>query len=65
MSKDVVIPHTMTIFLDKPFPIESGQDYDIEHNLSLTDVTNYFSGAPITLMVADLWTCSDTRCDKG
>ena len=54
----------MTIFLDKPFLIETGQDYDIEHNLSLTDVTNYFSGAPITLMGADLWTCS-TRTDNG
>ena len=64
MGKNVIIPQTVTTF-DKPILIESGQDYDIEHNLSLTDVTNYFSGAPITLMVADLWTCCDTRRDKG
>ena len=64
LSKEVIIPHTTTTF-DKPFLIESGQDYDIEHNLSPTDVTNYFSGAPITLTLADSWTCCDTRCDKG
>ena len=65
MSKHVVIPHTMTIFLDKPFPIESGQDYDIEHNLIPTDVTNHFSGAPITLQGADLWTCYGRRSDEN
>ena len=64
MSKDVVIPHTMTIFLDKPFLIETGQDYDIEHNLIPTDVTNHFSGAPITLQGADLWTCYGRRCEE-
>ena len=65
MSKNVIIPHTMTIVLDKPFLIEEGQEYDIAHNLIPTDVTNHFSGAPFTLMGADLWTCHGTRCDKG
>ena len=54
VSKNVIIPHTMTVFLDKPLLIEANQDYDIEHNLIPTDVTNHFSGAPITLMGADL-----------
>ena len=64
MSKDVIIPHTMTTFLDKPFQIECGQDYDIEHNLIPTDVKNHFSGAPITLQGADLWTCYGRRCEE-
>ena len=64
VSKNVIIPHTMTVFLDKPLLIEANQDYDIEHNLIPTDVTNHFSGAPITLMGADLWTCYGKRYEK-
>lgn len=64
VSKKVIIPHTMTIILDQPLLIEAGQDYDIEHNLIPTDVTNHFSGAPFTLFGADLWTCKGKRCEK-
>ena len=54
----------MTTFLDKPLLMESDQDYDLEHNLIPTDVTNHISGAPITILGADLWTCYGNRCEK-
>ena len=57
LSNDVITPHTMTVFMEKPFTVEAEEKYDVEHNLVPTDVTNHYSGAPITLMGADLWTC--------
>ena len=64
-SKNVINPHTRTIFFDKPLHIEAGQDYDIEHNLIPTDVTNHSSGAPITILGADLWTCYGKKYEKA
>lgn len=49
--------HTVCLHLANPFVGAKGCSYDVEHNLSPTDVTNHFSGAPFTLMGADLWTC--------
>ncbi len=57
LKNQVVVPNSMSVFLDRPLILGQGEMYDIEHNLLPTDVTNHFSGYPITLMGADLWTC--------
>ena len=49
--------HTFTVFFEKPLILRNGGKYDVEHNLLPTDVTNHYSGFPITQLGADLWTC--------
>ena len=49
--------HTFTVLFDKPPILANGGKYDVEHNLLPTDVTNHYSGFPITQLGADLWTC--------
>jgi hypothetical protein len=63
-SLRAIVPHTTTVAFERPPILELGQAYDIEHNLLPTDVTNHFSGAPITIMGADLWTCYGSQEDN-
>lgn len=47
----------MTFFLEDPLFMNQDEAFDLEHNILPTDVTNHYSGFPITLTGADLWTC--------
>lgn len=49
--------HTMCPYLDVPFVGAKGCSYDVEHSICPTDLEYHFSGAPFTLLGADLWTC--------
>lgn len=49
--------NTNPVWLKPPCPMEALVIYDIEHSLKPTDVTNHFSGYPITKLGAELWTC--------
>lgn len=51
------IANTHFVQLKGPCTLESGTNYTIEHSLKPTDVTNHFSGYPITNLGAELWTC--------
>lgn len=57
----VIESHTIPIHFDCPMLVKPSIAYDVEHNLLPTDVTNHFSGAPLTLMGADLWTCYGSK----
>ncbi len=50
-------PHTQTVWLKPPCRLEADERVTIQHNLSPSDVTNHFTGAPFTLLGAELWTC--------
>ena len=52
-----LLPNTKLIPLSPPCVLESDILYDLEHTLRPTDVTNHFSGYPITSLGADVWTC--------
>jgi len=51
------IPNMDIMRLSKPIMLESDVCYDMELVLYPTDVTNHYSGAPLTRCGADLWTC--------
>ena len=51
------VPNTNPVWLPIPCLLEPFTIYDIEHSLKPTDVTNHFSGYPITKLGAELWTC--------
>ena len=56
------IPHTMTVWArDQRCILRPGEDYELEHNLRPTDVINHFSGWPVTVTGAEVWTC----CGSG
>ena len=56
------IPHTETVWLkDQRCVLVPGENYELEHNLRPTDVINHFSGWPVTVTGAELWTC----CGSG
>lgn len=49
----------------KPIPLSPALTYDLEHSLIPTDVTNHYSGWPITRLGAELWTCYGRRAYEG
>jgi hypothetical protein len=51
------IPNTCTVWLGDVCVLEANERYDVEHNLWPTDVRNHFSGWPITVIGAEVWTC--------
>ena len=57
IARKSIFKNCMSVFLDVPLLLKKGEKYDIEHNLLPTDVSNHFSGYPITKLGADLWTC--------
>ncbi len=59
------VMHCFTVSFDTPCLLEGDKMYDLEHNLLPTDVTNHYSGAPITNLGADLWTCWGTAIDAS
>ena len=61
MAKKAMFEHTMSVLLKQPLILKKGQKYDLEHNEMPTDVTNHFSGFPITHLGADLWSCYGLR----
>ena len=61
MAKKAMFEHTMSVLLKQPLILKNGQKYDLEHNEMPTDVTNHFSGFPITHLGADLWSCYGLR----
>ena len=54
------VKHTMTVWLDEPLLLNNNVSYEIEHNIFPTDVKNQYSGWPITVLGAELWTCYGT-----
>ena len=48
-----------------PVPLIPGVNYDLEHSLIPTDVTNHYSGWPITRLGAELWTCYGRKAHEG
>ena len=53
------IPHTITLWAgDQCCVLRPGENYELEHNLRPTDVINHFSGWPVTVTGAEVWTCS-------
>ena len=55
------IPHTMTVWAatgNQYCVLRPGESYEVEHNLRPTDVINHFSGWPVTVTGAEVWTCS-------
>ncbi len=51
------IPNTYTMWFKRPPRLEAREVVDLRHNLSPTDVSNHFTGAPFTVLGAELWTC--------
>ena len=51
------VPNTNPVWFRHPCVLEPCTIYDLEHNLKPTDVTNHYSGYPITKLGAELWTC--------
>lgn len=51
------IPHTQPLRFPQPLRLERDVHYDLEVVLYPTDVSNHYSGAPITLCGAEIWTC--------
>jgi len=51
------VPHIETILLTTPIRLEKNIWYDLELIIYPTDVTNHYSGYPITLCGAEVWTC--------
>ena len=59
------VVHTMIVWFERPPFVERNEAVEVEHNLMPTDVTNHFSGAPITLLGADVWTCFGDSGKEG
>jgi hypothetical protein len=53
------IPNMSPVWLMPPCELEASSttEYSVEHSLMPTDVTNHYSGFPITKLGAELWTC--------
>ena len=51
------IPHTAPLKLPQPVRLERNAHYDLEVVFYPSDVTNHYSGYPITLTGAEIWTC--------
>lgn len=51
------VPNMRFVALDQPIVLNRNETYDVELNLLPTDVTNHYSGWPITRTGADVWTC--------
>ena len=51
------VPHTRPLRLPEPVRLESSVRYDLEVVFFPSDVTNHYSGYPITLCGAEIWTC--------
>merc|ERR1712107_409734 len=51
------IIHTDQLLLDLPVTLSRDTWYDLELRMYPTDVTNHYSGFPITTCGAEIWTC--------
>ena len=50
-------PHTQPLRLPQPVRLQRDVRYDLEVVFYPSDVTNHYSGYPITLCGAEIWTC--------
>ena len=48
--------NTTTVWFQEPVMIEKNELYVLRHCLQPTDVTNHYSGFPVTLLGANIWT---------
>ena len=48
---------TVWAIADQCRVLRPGEKYELEHNLRPTDVINHFSGWPVTVTGAEVWTC--------
>ena len=57
VRKSKLPKHTVEVHFPRPVILELNQVFEVAHSLSPTDVKNHFSGWPVTICGADLWTC--------
>ncbi|XP_059091697.1 uncharacterized protein LOC131887181 isoform X1 [Tigriopus californicus] len=51
------MPNTYPVFFGTPCLLTKGQAYLVEQSIQPTDVQNHFSGWPVTILGAEIWTC--------